>query len=482
MATVAYQAREVINHYGEATGDTIVVSEGRIAAVTYGAYPSYATVRRLNGYILPGFVDAHLHIAGLGLALTGADLRNARDPWEVAERLSDAKGPIAYGRGWDQEHFRTEKRYPTRKELDAAVPDRPAVAIRVCGHVAVANTLALHMARPWEAHPSLVDRESGLLLEDAVGYTIERLLDQVSISLPVEMAVEALASAGIAGVSSLSCTPAEARALRKLEMMGSLRVRVSCYPDAARLEEALREGRGRKWGVVGVKLYADGSFGARTAYLREPYSDEPTTRGMLLLDSKSIASAARMAAEMGLRVATHAIGDAALDEVLDAYESLGECGACRVEHASLAWPDQIRRLAALGVYTVVQPRFRVSDWWIDRRLGPERLRAVYPFATMIRSGVKLALSTDAPVEPYQPWLTFQAALSRCSQPACRQEESLTPREVIEAYTHRAAEASGGPAGKLGRLCRGAPAVLSYTPSDPLDPGWSGPLSLLYHGV
>jgi len=280
--------------------------------------------------------------------------------------------------------------------------------------VAVANTLALSIARPWEAYPGLVDRERGIILEDAVAYTIERLIDSTSVSVPVELAVEALAEAGIAGVSSMSCLPAEARALRRLEMMGALRVRVSCYPEPSRL-------------------------------------------------------------------AVHAIGDAALDEVLDGFESASKCN-CRVEHASIAWPGQIRRLAGLGVYTVVQPHFRVSDWWIDKRLGPNRLGAAYPLASMSRSGVKLAFSTDAPVEPYQPWETVAAALGRCEQPACRPEESLTPREAIEAYTIRAAEASGGPVARLGRLCRSAPAALAYTPKDPLDPGWSGPLKLLYHGV
>ena len=483
MVTVAYTVTDVINHFGERVGDTVVVTEGRISAVTYGAYPSYATRRRLEGYILPGFVDAHMHIAGLGLALSGVDLRGARDPWEVAEALSQARGPLAYGRGWDQESFRTEKRYPTRRELDAAVPDRPAVAVRVCGHVAVANTLALSIAKPWERYPNLVDKESGVVLEDAVGYTIERLLESSSISLPVELAVEALASAGIAGVSSLSCLPAEVRALRKLEMMGSLKVRVSCYPEKEKLTDVLAEGRGRRWSVVGIKAFADGSLGARTAYLREPYSDDPSTRGLRMLSSKEVAELARFASSRGLRLAVHAIGDAAIDEVLDGLEGSGvDCEWCRIEHASVVWPGQMRRMASLRVYAVVQPHFRVSDWWIDRRLGPERAKSAYPFASMLRAGVKLAISTDAPVEPYEPWETIGAALGLCTQPTCRPEESLSPREAIEAYTIRAAEASGGPAGRVGRLCRGAPAALVYTPNDPLKPGWKGPARLLYHGV
>jgi len=483
MVTVAYTVTSVINHFGERVGDTVVVTEGKISAITYGAYPSYATHKRLEGYILPGFVDAHMHIAGLGLALLGADLRIARDPWEVAEALAQARGPLAYGRGWDQEGFRTEKRYPTRRELDAAVPDRPAIAVRVCGHVAVANTLALSIAKPWERYPGLVDKEAGILLEDAVGYTIEKLLESSSISLPVEMAVEALASVGIAGVSSLSCLPAEARALRKLEMMGSLRVRVSCYPERGRLLEVLAEGRGRGWSVVGVKAFADGSLGARTAYLREPYSDDPSTRGLKLLSSKDVAELARFASSRGLRLAIHAIGDAAIDEVLEGLEGSGVgCELCRIEHASVMWPEQMRRVASMNIYTVVQPHFRVSDWWIDKRLGPERLRAAYPYASMLRSGVKLAFSSDAPVEPYEPWETINAALGLCDQPACRPEESLSPREAVEAYTIRAAEASGGPAGRVGRLCRGAPAALVYTSNDPLKPGWRGPARLLHHGV
>ncbi|MEB3816848.1 MAG: amidohydrolase [Desulfurococcales archaeon] len=484
MVTVSYSVKAVINEYGEIVGDTITVSDGRVSAITFGAYPSYATRRVMDGYILPGFVDAHLHIAGLGLALTGVDLRGARDPWEVAEALSGASGPIAYGRGWDQESFRTEKRYPTRKELDSAVPDRPALAVRVCGHVAVANSVALATARPWEVYPDLVDKDKGILLEDAVGYTLEKLLENTDLTGIVGVALEALARAGIAGVASLSCTPAEARALRDLESQGHLKLRVSCYPEPPKLSQVLEIGSGRRWRVTGVKIFADGSLGARTAYLREPYSDDPGNRGLRLLDAGRIRDAVEYAASRRLRTAVHAIGDAALDEVIEAFESSGlPCDTyCRVEHASVAWPGQVKRLAELRAYVVVQPHFRVSDWWIDKRLGPHRLAAVYPFATMLRSGVKLAVSTDAPVEPYQPWETFKAAVGRCGQPACRSEESLKPHEVIEAYTIRAAEASGGPAAALGTLRRGAPAALSYTPTNPLKEDWEGPLRLIYHEI
>ncbi len=464
----------VLDEWLDEAGDYVIISDGRIQRVGKGNPPGWATPRDIGGYLFPAFIDAHAHLSWLGLLLNGVDLRGSRSPLEVADRLARAPGPIAYGRGWDQEEFDERGTMPERRLLDSRVPDKPAVAVRVCGHLAVANTLALEITRPWEAYPEMVDREKGLLFEDAVYHVIERLLENLDVGKLVSDASKALAAAGIGGVASMSCPLSEARALAR----GAGRpLLVACYPRPRDLEGAASVlGRGSSASVAGVKLFADGSLGARTAFLREPYSDEPESRGKRLLSSEEIVEAAEPVLSQGLRVAVHAIGDAALDEVIEAFERLDPGPMARVEHASIVWDDQLSRLEALQPYLVVQPHFRVSDWWIEERLG-DRARQAYRFRSLARR-IPLALSTDAPVEPYEPWETIAAATGQCTQPTCRREESLSWREAFHAYTRTAAQAAGGPLARAGTLEEGAPAILAWTPNDPRDPGWRGPARLV----
>ncbi len=458
--SVVLDADVVLDGSGDVLSGPVLVEDGRVQGL--GRRPGYARTVRLRGVLTPALVDAHLHITGIGLSLAGADLRGAGSPEEVAARLAMAGGPIAYGRGWD-EHLFTEHRDtpPTRQVLDKYIPDRPAVAVRVCGHMAVANTPALAMTEPWKRYPGLVDRERGILLEDAVGYVIESLLDKLDTRALVARAVRHISSSGVAAVSSLQCTGSEARALRRLEASGSLPIAVSCYPEPGRLDEVagVLEASGRAR-LVGVKLFADGSLGARTALLSRPYQDRPDSRGKMILGPREILEHARRAIERGLRVATHAIGDAALDNVLEAYEALGGGPMLRVEHASLVRPGVEGRLASLGVHVVVQPRFRVSDSWIPRLLGGDRARWAYRLASLARAGARLALSTDAPVEPVSPVETFRAALGLCESPLCTPEESLTLRQALHYYTESSALASGGPARSYGRIRPGAPAAFT----------------------
>ncbi len=445
MPSILITADKILNHYAEEIGDTILVEDEKITRVAHGLQSKYATMRKIDGTIIPGIVDAHLHLTWLGLYLYGADLRGVKDEKQLATLLSRTSGPIAYGRGWDQENL---NKYPTRKYLDLLIPDRPAYAARICGHVAVVNTVALELTRPWDKYPELVDKETGLVWEDAAGYVLDRLLSGADLTAYLETALKALRKRGVTGVSSMSCLPGEASALRKLERQDKLKIRVACYTDYNRLKEALEQsgGRGRYWGITGIKMYADGSLGARTARLRQPYEDNPRTRGMLLLDSEKIKRIAGKALSRGLRVATHAIGDEALEHVIEAYDDLGCSQECRVEHASLADDNSIEKLRALGITVVGQPRFRISDWWLDKRLGGERVhRLAYRYKTMINNGVKLALSTDAPVEPFDPLDTIKASLGICPKtPACKvNRENLTDEDVLRSYTLESYIASFG---------------------------------------
>ncbi len=470
MPSILVRARGVIDHHGDLVGDSLLVEDGVIRGV--GRAPGYVTESRLDGYILPGFVDAHLHVKGLGTSLYGADLRGARSPEEVARRLATVEGPLAIGRGWDQEAFE-EPVLPDRRLLDKYVPDRPAVAIRVCGHMAVLNTRALEAVEPWRLYPDHVDRERGVLFEDAVYYAVNKLLDMLDNRELVKLGLEALHSAGIVGASSMACSDSEIKALYSLARGSRLPVRVACYANREnyRMHLGLEAPRFK---VVGVKLFSDGSFGARTAALRSDYEDDKGNRGRLLLASRDIAEIGGPVLRAGYRVAIHAIGDRALDEVIEAYDILSPGPRGRVEHASMAWDGQVEELARLGVYVVVQPRFRVSDWWLGQRLG-DRARLAYRFRTMLSRGVRLALSTDAPVEDHRPWNTILAAVGDCGGRQCGVGEDLGVRDAIRLYTVEAARASGGPVAVLGRVEPGAPGELSWSPGDPRERGWRGPV-------
>ncbi len=454
----------IYNEYLELIGDTILVEDGIVRRL---GSSSYAKDVNVDGYILPAFIDAHLHIAWLGLAINSVDLSSVKSPKELARKLSRSTMKIAYGRGWDQEKFESRGVLPSRSHLDKYIPDKPAIAVRVCGHLAVLNTRALTLTRIHEKYPNLVDVESGIVREDAVYHAVESILGMLNIEEIIRDAVREVWRHGIAGVSSMSCPPSEARALASLEKKGELRIRVACYPRREHLEEVIYILENtRNIMTVGVKDFADGSLGARTAYLSQDYSDDPGNKGLLLLTKRDIQLLASDMIKRGLRIAIHAIGDAALSEVIDAYQETGVGEMGRIEHASISPPLLTRRLASLDSHVVVQPHFRVSDWWIKDRLGLERARWTYPFKTMSRMGVKLAFSTDAPVEPVDPLKTIMAAESQCNTITCRKDEALTRRETIYYYTRASASASGGPVAELGTIEPGKPAKLIWFKNDP----------------
>ncbi len=484
MKSVLITGLAVLNSEGDIVGDSILAYSGFIESLGPKSRfaGKYSVELKYDGYIMPGFVDAHLHLEGLGLSFEGVDLRGLDSIESLKQKLRNFKGPIVYGRGWDQEAFR-EARWPTRWDIDEATGEKPAILVRVCGHAALLNTRALELVKPWEAYPKLVEvkegKITGIVYEDAVAYSLEKLLENTRLEPVIAGALEKLQSAGLVGVSTMSCTRREYEVLKRIAAeIGALPVKVSCYPDYSRKFSDNSEG---EWvSIAGYKLYADGSLGARTAFLREPYSDNPQTRGILLENKETMKRAMREAEGKGLKAAIHAIGDAALDEVIRAAEEARPL-EFRVEHASVSWDDQIESLTMLGAYIVVQPRFRVSDWWIDKRLGP-RLKQAYRFKSFLKSGAKLALSSDSPVEPFDINETIASALSRCGQPACLKEEALDIREAVRAYTRGSAIASGGPLKFSGLLERGFKADLTISRSNPFEEFKVKPLGTIVSGL
>ena len=411
--------------------------------------------------VVPGFVDSHLHIDSLGLSLVTLDLRGVKSISELKERLREYASRSRFrwilGHGWDHELFE-EKRWPTRWDLDEVASDRPVLLTRVCLHAGVVNTRGLRESGVLEAGVSGVQRDergepTGVLFEEALKYVRERVKAELSVGEYAEImrrAQERLLASGVTTVGVAGCGLKALRALISLWSRGELkvRVRVYLYPRDGEVDVVdllskvgLRRGFGDEHlKIMGVKLFTDGSLGARTAWLSEPYSDDPSTSGQPLVEPEELRRMVKRVHDSGLQVAVHAIGDRALDAVIEAFESVKpERLRHRVEHASLVRDDQLEELKRLKPAISVQPRFVISDWWAKSRVGEKRARWLYRYKSLIEAGLIVGLSTDAPVEPVNPWETVYAAITRGRYEGVAHyvdtaHESLNILEALHAYT------------------------------------------------
>jgi predicted amidohydrolase YtcJ len=413
--------------------------------------------------VLPGFIDTHIHITGFGKTLTQINLRGIQSIKEMQEKLEKRverakKGEWILGRGWDQDRLK-EKRYPTRWDLDKVSPNNPVVFTRVCGHLSVVNSRALEKASVTaEAAPPLggeIDKDpktgepTGILRERAMDL-VHRVIPESSERQLMEacgLACRKAVEAGLTSVHWIIYSRAEIRVIKKLRAQNKLPLRVYILIPVEFLDPLIRLGLSTGFGddvvrIGGVKIFADGSLGARTAALHESYSDDSSTRGMTLYSEEKLEEMIMKTHRAGIQLAVHAIGDRAISMVLTALEKALEKmprkdHRHRIEHASVLSEKLIRRMKRLGVIASVQPHFVVSDFWVADRLGPKRARWVYPFKTLIQEGVPIAGGSDCPVEPVSPLLGIWAAVSRKSFP----EEQISVEEALRMYTIDAAFAS-----------------------------------------
>ncbi len=425
-----------------------------------------------DGVAAPGFVDAHLHIQGIGVYKHSIKLNDAESLDDLLRRVAeeaDRFNEWVIGRGWDQDKLGT---WPTRFDLDEVVRDKPVVLMRVCGHAAVLNTRAMEILGYLESDSPLIDKgcngePTGIVYEELA----ERAYHEAVRSLDaLRLVVDGLNELAKNGITLAGAMDVEEHALRGLILAwhsGLMAPRLRVYLSRKLFEKLYSAGfvpsfGGPQFRIMGVKIYMDGSLGARTAWLRRPYSDDEKNSGKQLLASKEVYEIARKASEWRLDVAAHAIGDAAILEALRGYDMAG-C-RCRIEHASLAPRDVIDKLATLGVRVAVQPRFLISDWWAVERLGAERTRWLYPFRTMLSRGVILGFSSDAPVEPLNPLEGVYAAVTRGALLPHSKEEALDVETALYLYTGGAAQVLNEPrAGCLEPGCYGDVVVLSEDP-------------------
>jgi len=421
--------------------------------------------------VVPGFIDTHIHLIGFGFSLMWIDLRDVTSIEELKRKVkqraeSTPEGKWILGRGWDQEKF-VEKRYPNRWDLDEVAPSNPVMLRRVCGHICVVNSKALEIAGITKDTPDpdggKIDRDengepTGILREKAMSLVWEKLPSPtLEESLKAaELACMEAVKHGITTVHFVSATPEEFKLLQLLKRMGKLNLRVCLYMGGKILDHVLSLGVMRGFGddflkINGIKLLVDGSLGARTAALREPYADDPknpNNRGILVMPYDELKNLVEKVHSAGLQLAIHGIGDRAIELIINAVEeALNKNPRTnhrhRIEHASIIDLDLIRRMKKIGMVAAVQPRFIISDFWAVDRLGESRASWIYPLKTFMKEGVPIGGGSDCPVDPLDPIYQIYSAVTRGKYENIKlysytPEECLTPMEALKIFTIDAA--------------------------------------------
>ncbi|MFC7185560.1 amidohydrolase [Halorubrum yunnanense] len=476
-------------HEAIAVRDGAIVRTGRTREVEFLNGVDTDVVDLGGRVLLPGFVDAHTHLTTVGRYLVHGDLSTADSPDEAVDLLinraakmeaasPDSDDPVL-GYGYDESTWE-EERYLTRDDLDRVSTERPVVAFREDMHVAAVNGAALDRfadaldAAPDETVPTDEGGEpTGVLLESAIDPIYAAIEPGPAETKEiVEAALADCAAKGITGFHDMVRNSHAPRAYRELEAAGDLtaRVRLNYWSDHL---DALREvGLGTNDGsemveAGAIKSYTDGSFGGRTARLSEPYADAPDETGQWVVDPGELAATVDSATEAGYQVTAHAIGDEAVDAVLDAYEedSHSDPGEARhrIEHVELADDEAIDRLADAGVVASVQPNF--LKWageggLYEDRLGPERTAATNRYRDMLDAGVRLAFGSDG--MPMDPLLGVHHAVN-----APTEAQRLTVTEALRAYTRGAAYA-GFDEDRLGTVAVGKRADLVALDDSPWE--------------
>ncbi|HLZ78424.1 MAG TPA: amidohydrolase [Sphingomonas sp.] len=422
--------------------------------------------------LLPGLVDAHGHVMELGFLLTHLDLSGTTSLADAQTRLaayaaSHPQPAWVRGFGWNQEKWGLG-RFPTAADIDLAVKDRPVVLTRVDGHAVLANTAAMAAAG---ITASTKDPAGGRIERDArgkpTGVFVDAAQDLILRAVPqpaplerdeaFRKAQEALLGFGITATCDMGTSVDDWNVLRRAGDAGALRVRIVSY--GLGLDNTLSiAGTGpTPWlydghlRMVGVKFFADGALGSRGAWLKRPYSDKPDTRGLQFLDDTKLKNRMSRAAMDGFQVAVHAIGDAANAQVLGAIEELSDTykgdRRWRIEHAQIIDPADLPRFAKNGIIASMQPTHETSDWKMaETRLGPDRLKGAYAWATLEAEHVPLAFGSDYPIESPNPFPGLAAAVSRQDaqgQPAggWQPSERITLPQALAAFTTGAAYAA-----------------------------------------
>ena len=448
--------------------------------------------------VWPGLTDAHIHVENYALALQFVDCETdtrAECLQRVAEKAARLPaGQWLRGHGWNQNNW--PEGFGSAADLDADAPDQPVYLTAKSLHAAWANSAALRLAGVTDGTPDpgggkimrdAAGKATGILLESAVALVEEIIpapsVEQVAADILTAQTV--LWQMGLTGLHDYDQARCFA-ALQSLDRDERLRLRVvkgipfELLPQAVAL--GLQRGFGSRYLRIGsVKLFADGALGPQTAAMLRPYEGEPENTGFLLLDSEQVFEAGQQAAQAGLSLAIHAIGDRANHEVLNGYAQLRQYEQQhhlphlrhRIEHVQILHPDDYARLAQLDVIASVQPIHATSDMLMaDRYLG-SRSAGAYAYNTLLKAGTALAFGSDAPVEQPNPFLGLHAAVTRMrpnGQPGPSgwyPEQRLSLMDALRGFTTGPAFAALQEK-RLGRIAAGCFADLIVLEVDPFS--------------
>ena len=418
----------------------LLIERGRVTRIASRLEAPGARRLAADGrWLIPGLWDQHVHMAQWAQTRGRVDLSATRSPPEVPERFPAAlptwAAAVVIGFGYRSAGWSTQ---PTVSQLDAITGDRPVVLVSGDAHNGWLNSAALSLLGV-AARDGVLDEAQWFPVWARLG---ELARDPAGEHTAYADAVRDAAGRGIVGITDMELADGvPAWQERFASGIDQLRVRIATYEDTLDrvLARGLRTGdpiagtAGRA--VMGpLKVITDGSLNTRTAYCCQPYADDPSNRGTLNISGAQLTDLMTQAHAHGLRVAAHAIGDAALTSALDAFTASGAHGS--IEHAQLVALADVRRMADLGIIASVQPAHLLDDREVTHALWPDRTHRCFILRTMLRQGVQLALGSDAPVAPLDPWLAMAAAVHR--SPDAREPwnaaESLTPAEALAAST------------------------------------------------
>lgn len=431
--------------------------------------------------MIPGFNDSHLHVLNLGTSLRMVRLSGVKSLATVIEKGREflaatplAPGATLVGRGWNQDYFTDEARMPTRHDLDKITTEHPIMFTRACGHVAVCNTLALEMCgitadteQPYGGQFDVDENgEPNGIFRELAKNLLNPIVPQETLESTIENYRTAIAYANEFGITSVQSndvregnTENVLGALAQLEEAGELNVRFyhqCCFMSPESLNDFIakghRTGNGTEMNKIGpLKLFTDGSLGARTAYLRQDYADEAGQQGISTLNQEEINTLVQIAHANGLQVATHCIGDKAIEMMLDGYDTVIENGENTMRHGiihcQITDMPLIERFAASDVLAQVQPIFIHYDMHVvAQRVGEELASTSYAFGTMGEKGIHVSYGTDCPVEDLNTFDNLYCAVTRKDlngnpAGAWHPEECVDMETAVDNYTIESAYAS-----------------------------------------
>jgi len=501
LAAAAAHATTIIDNANgytlNAKGDVVQFASlafddaGRILAVgtptdVAAKVPQATHVDMAGRTVLPGLIDAHGHVFGLGQMLTQLDLSATTSLPQALAAIGDyaranAQAAWVRGRGWNQENWKLG-RFPTAQELDGVVADRPVWLERVDGHAGWANGRALALAGITDKTP---DPVGGKIVRDAAGHATGVLVDAAQAMIdkvlpqPTEQeartmldrALTTMASVGLTGAHDAGIGVGEDRLYRDYADHGKLTARIYAMigGTGADFDQLAKNGPLNSYGhdmyaLRAVKLYADGALGSRGAALLAPYTDDPHSHGLLFHSNAEIDTMITKAMKRGYQVNVHAIGDAGNRQILDTFAKeipLHHAQALRhrIEHAQVVTLADIPRFKSIGIIPSMQPTHATSDKnMAEQRIGPERMKGAYAWRTFLAQGSRIACGSDFPVEAPNPFFGIHAAVTRQDADGnpiagWYPEQEMSLKEAFRCFTLDAAYA-GHQENTLGSLERG----------------------------